>query len=105
MTEYILYWLIAANGIAFVLMIVDKLRAENGRRRIPEATLLSWALLGGAIGTFAASRLVRHKTRKQPFATEMAILLGLELVVLALWASGILAPLIASALAIFAAPA
>ena len=92
MTEYILYWLLAANLIAFVAMILDKQFAENGRRRIAEGTLLGWAFLGGAFGTFAASRLVRHKTRKQPFATWMIIWL-------VLWTLGILEPLVTAALA------
>lgn len=73
MRGYIVYWLIAANLVAFVLMMLDKQYAENGSRRIPEGTLLLWAFLGGAFGMVAASRLVRHKTRKQPFATWMMV--------------------------------
>ena len=90
MIRYVLYWLAAANGVAFGLMVVDKRRAEAGGRRISESTLLGWSWLGGAIGTFAASRLIRHKTRKQPFAGQMIALLVLELVLLLLWALGIL---------------
>lgn len=99
MTEYVVYWLIAANLIAFVLMVLDKRYAEAGSRRTPEGTLLLWAFVGGALGTVTASRLVRHKTRKQPFATWMMTWLWLQLILLALWATGILEPLIASALA------
>ncbi len=99
MTEYILYWLIAANGIAFILMVIDKRRAETGDDRISENTLLGWAFFGGAAGTVLASRLVRHKTRKQPFAATMFIYLGLQLLLLALWLSGYLGPLAATALA------
>lgn len=105
MTACIVYWLIAANLIAFVLMVLDKRFAAQGARRISEGTLLFWAFLGGAPGSFAASRIVRHKTRKQPFATWMTIWLGLDLILLALWALGILEPLLASALARIAAPA
>lgn len=64
MAEYILYWLIAANVLAFVEMVLDKRRAEAGLRRTPESTLLLWAFLGGAFGTVLAARMVRHKTRK-----------------------------------------
>lgn len=99
MTEYLLYWLITANLIAFVLMIVDKQRAERGEWRISEGTLLGWAMLGGAIGTFSASRLIRHKTRKQPFAETMHFLFGAEIILLALWTFGILDPLLSMALA------
>ncbi|MDZ3831519.1 MAG: DUF1294 domain-containing protein [Sphingopyxis sp.] len=94
MTEYIIYGLIAANGIAFILMVFDKRYAENGSRRVPESTLLFWAFAGGAFGTVAASRLVRHKTRKRPFATWMMIWFWLQLILLLLWALGILEPLL-----------
>lgn len=105
MSGYLIAWLIAANGIAFALMIVDKKFAESGARRVSERTLLGWAVFGGAIGTFAASRLVRHKTRKQPFAAKMIAILIFEIVILALWSSGLLLPLATSALARIAPPA
>ena len=105
MTEYILYWLISANLFAFVLMVLDKRRAEARIRRIPESTLLLWAFLGGAFGTVLAARLVRHKTRKQPFATWMLIWLWLDVILLLLWWLGILQPWLASALARIAAAA
>lgn len=105
MSEYIVVWLIAANLITFALMILDRKFAQSGARRISESTLLGWALLGGAIGTFAASRFIRHKTRKQPFAARMIAILIFELIMLALWTLGILQPLVTATLAIFATPA
>lgn len=99
MTFYVLLWLAAANGVAFGLMVADKRRAEAGVRRIPESTLLFWAFLGGAFGTVAAARLVRHKTRKQPFGTWMLIWLWVDILLLVLWAFGILEPWLVSALA------
>ncbi|RYD43066.1 MAG: DUF1294 domain-containing protein [Sphingomonadales bacterium] len=80
-------------------MVLDKRKAEAGDRRIPESTLLLWAFIGGAFGTVAAARLVRHKTRKQPFATWMLTWLWFDILLLILWATGILQPWIASALA------
>jgi len=99
LTGYILIWLGVANGIAFGLMVADKRRAEAGTRRISENTLLGWAWLGGAIGTYAASRLVRHKTRKQPFAGTMVMLCAAEIVLLGLWALDLLDSIVAAALA------
>lgn len=99
MSEYILIWLGVANGIAFGLMVADKRRAEAGTRRISEGTLLGWAWLGGAIGTYAASRLVRHKTRKQPFAGKMVLLCAAEIVLLGLWSLDLIDPIVAAALA------
>ena len=103
MKVYILCWLIAVNLIAFVEMVLDKRYAEAGVRRTPESRLLRWAFLGGALGTVTAARFANHKTRKQPFATWMLIWLWLDIVILVLWALGILEPLIASALAKIAA--
>ncbi|WP_447761899.1 DUF1294 domain-containing protein [Sphingopyxis panaciterrae] len=105
MTEYILYWLAAANGIAFGLMVADKRHAEAGVRRISESTLLGWSWLGGAIGTYAASRLVRHKTRKQPFATKMIMLCAAEIVLLGLWAFDLIDPIVVATLAYLPPPA
>lgn len=67
----LIYWLIAVNLLSFVLMVWDKSRAERGERRVSEARLGFWMMVGGATGGLIASQLVRHKTRKQPFATMM----------------------------------
>lgn len=104
MTDYIICWLVAANGIAFGLMVADKRRAAVRDHRIPEFTLLLWAFLGGAAGTLLAACLVRHKTRKQPFATWMLISLWFDILLLVLWAFGILEPWFASTLARIATP-
>ena len=60
------------NCITFILFALDKLRAQAGRWRTSEATLL-WATLLGGVGAFAARRLTRHKTRKQPFRTRFQV--------------------------------
>ena len=78
MTPYLFLWLLAANIVAFTLMVVDKRRAESRARRIPESTLLRWAFFGGGFGTFAASRIIRHKTRKQPFATWLLVIVAVQ---------------------------
>ena len=58
----------AAMGVAcFVAYALDKSAAIAGRRRTPEATLLWLGLACGWPGGLLAQRLLRHKTRKQPF--------------------------------------
>lgn len=52
----------------------DKRRAVAGRRRIPEGSLLLLAFIGGSPGAFAARRMFRHKTRKEPFSTELQMI-------------------------------
>jgi uncharacterized membrane protein YsdA (DUF1294 family) len=92
-TELLLYWLIIANFTGFVLMVWDKHRAQSGSWRTPESTLILWSLVGGSLGTFAAQRLIRHKTRKQPIATFLWLIPVLHLVVVAVWLSDITLPL------------
>jgi uncharacterized membrane protein YsdA (DUF1294 family) len=74
--------LAAALGLlnlwTFILFWHDKRRAVVGGRRVPEANLLWLALLGGWGGAMAGRSLFRHKTRKQPFATLLLLIAGME---------------------------
>ncbi|HEX5378055.1 MAG TPA: DUF1294 domain-containing protein [Phenylobacterium sp.] len=78
MTQAAGIYLVAINAIAFLSFRADKQAAIGGRRRIPEATLLQLALVGGSIGAVCAQQLLRHKTRKQPFVTWLTVIVGLQ---------------------------
>lgn len=72
-----LWYLLLINAAAFVLMLADKLKAQNGMWRIPERTLMGSALLGGSIGALMGMYLFRHKTRHPKFTVGIpAILIG-----------------------------
>ena len=47
---------------AFILFAVDKAAAADGRKRIPELTLLTLASLGGGVGAMLGKVLLRHKS-------------------------------------------
>lgn len=55
------------NLVALILMGADKKRAQRHRWRIPEATLLAAAALGGAGGAWLGMYLFRHKTKHLRF--------------------------------------
>lgn len=57
----------AASAVCFVLYAVDKAAARAGRRRVAEATLLLWGIVGGWPGGLLAQRWLRHKTAKRSF--------------------------------------
>ena len=55
------------SGVALVMYRADKVAAQHGAWRTPEANLHAVALLGGWPGALVARPLFRHKTTKQPF--------------------------------------
>ena len=48
MNDYIYYYLLAVNILAFVLFGVDKQKARRNKWRIPEKTLILSAVIGGS---------------------------------------------------------
>ena len=75
-------WLIFINGFGWYAMANDKRRAiiqiDHPIERIPENTLLCIAAAGGSPAIQAARHKLRHKTRKQPFATLLLLIIGLQ---------------------------
>lgn len=70
------------NFLAFAAFAVDKARAERGAWRVRESTLLTLAFMGGTIGAYAGRKAFRHKTRKQPFSSNLHTIAVLQAVVL-----------------------
>ena len=70
------------NGWTIARFWQDKLRAQTGERRIPEADLLGLALIGGSPGALLARKMFRHKTRKEPFSTQLFLILAVQVGVL-----------------------
>ena len=71
----LLIYLLTINALGFGIMLDDKQRARKKRWRIPEATLLTVAILGGSAGCFLGMRLCRHKTRKPKFSIGIPVIL------------------------------
>lgn len=75
-------YLAGINLVTFAVFAWDKYSAINGQWRIPETTLLMLALVGGTPGALAARWRFRHKTRKQPFSSQLILIAGLHLLLL-----------------------
>jgi uncharacterized membrane protein YsdA (DUF1294 family) len=72
-------FLIAINLWTILRFWQDKQRAMAGERRISEGDLLGLALIGGSPGALLARRLFRHKTRKEPFSTQLLVIVVLQI--------------------------
>ena len=81
--KFILYYLLIINALGLLFMLIDKQKAKRNAWRIPEATLLTIAALGGSIGCIAGMYLFRHKTKHLKFTVGLPLLLILNFVVLA----------------------
>ncbi len=77
-------YLIVINALSLVLMLADKLRARKNLWRIPEATLMGVAALGGSLGCLMGMRIFRHKTLKPKFFVGVPVILVLQVVLIIL---------------------
>ena len=81
MNDYIYYYLLAVNILAFVLFGVDKQKARRNKWRIPEKTLFLSALLGGGAGAIIGMYFFHHKTRHWYFVMGMPMILIAEVAI------------------------
>ena len=74
-----LIYLLAVNALGFGIMLFDKYAAKNKLWRIPEATLLGVAVIGGSLGCLCGMYTVRHKTRHIKFVAGIPAILAAQL--------------------------
>ena len=73
-------WLLIFSVVGAVMMIVDKQRAHQGRRRISERKLLTVGALGGAWLMWLTMLIVHHKTHRRKFMLGMPAMVVVHLV-------------------------
>ena len=67
LTSILLTYLVLINLFTFIVYGIDKWKASRGAWRIPEATLLGLAAIGGSIGAWLGMRTWHHKTQHKKF--------------------------------------
>lgn len=75
-------YFIAVNLVAFFVFGIDKLRAKNGRWRIPESMLLLLAVIGGSAGAYSGMKLWHHKTLHNKFRFGIPVIMFLQLAII-----------------------
>ena len=82
--QIILIYLFAFNVVTFFMYGVDKWKAKRSMWRIPEATLLGLAAIGGSIGAWLGMRVWHHKTMHKKFQFGIPLIIVTQ-IVLIIW--------------------
>ena len=83
-TKLIIIYLIAINVVTFFLYGIDKWKAKRSKWRIPEATLLGLAVIGGSIGAWIGMKVWNHKTMHKKFKYGLPLILLAQIALIAL---------------------
>ena len=76
----LILYLLIMNAAGTVSMLMDKRKAKKKLWRIPEATLLGIAALGGSVGSLVGMYAFRHKTKHIKFTLGIPAILMAQLV-------------------------
>lgn len=81
-TQLIIIYLIAINVITFLVYGIDKWKAKRSKWRIPEATLLGLAVIGGSIGAWLGMKVWHHKTMHKKFKFGLPVIIIIQLLMI-----------------------
>ena len=73
------YYLLGINAVTFIVYGIDKYKAKKAKWRIPEATLLFLAVLGGSIGAWMGMKVWHHKTMHKKFKYGIPAILLIQI--------------------------
>ena len=79
---YIVIYFVVINIFGFALMGIDKRRARKSAFRIPEATLFSVAIIGGALGSTIGMFFFKHKTKHWYFKFGLPLIFLIQIVII-----------------------
>ena len=77
--SYLAYYLLGINAVTFIVYGIDKYKAKKAKLRIPEATLLLLAVLGGSIGAWMGMKVWHHKTMHKKFKYGIPAILLIQI--------------------------
>lgn len=80
--KYIIYYGVAINIIAFLVMYYDKGRAEKHKSRVSEKRLFILAAIFGSLGIWGGMYFFRHKTKHIKFIIGVPLILIIQIFIL-----------------------
>ena len=76
-----LTYLAVINVMTFFVYGIDKWKAKQSKWRIPEATLLGLAVVGGSIGAWLGMKTWHHKTLHKKFKYGIPAIIIVQLLI------------------------
>ena len=77
------YYLLVIKAVTFIVYGIDKYKAKEAKWRIPEATLLLLAALGGSIRAWMGMKVWHHKTMHKKFKYRIPAFLLIQIALMA----------------------
>ena len=77
------YYLLGINAVTFIVYGIDKYKAKKAKWRIPEATLLLLAVVGGSVGAWMGMKIWHHKTMHKKFKYGIPAILLIQIALMA----------------------
>ncbi|MBQ2190101.1 MAG: DUF1294 domain-containing protein [Paludibacteraceae bacterium] len=78
-SDIVLIYLAGINVLTFLLFGIDKYKAKHAQWRVPEATLIGFAVLGGSVGALLGMKVWNHKTKHNKFRFGLPLILLTQL--------------------------
>ncbi|SEF52644.1 DUF1294 domain-containing protein [Flavobacterium urumqiense] len=78
----LLYSFLTLNILAFIITAYDKRLAIVQKKRISEETLLTFAAVGGTIGSALAMYIFRHKTSKKYYLFKFYRIVFIQILII-----------------------
>ncbi len=76
-----LIYLAVINLVTFFVYGIDKWKAKKSKWRVPEATLLGLAVVGGSIGAWLGMKTWHHKTLHKKFKDGVPAIIIAQLLI------------------------
>lgn len=72
-------YLVIINVVTFMAYAMDKRKARKRKWRIPEKTLLFFAVIGGSVGALLGIHILHHKTKHLKFTVGVPVVLMIQI--------------------------
>lgn len=79
--KYLLTYLVIINAAGFLIMLIDKRKAQKNLWRISERSLMSIAVFGGSVGVLLGMYAFRHKTKHLKFTIGVPVILSVQILI------------------------